>query len=523
MEKLIGAGIGAALVQAFAAPVIVALLGRNLARGYKLSVGQWVYFVAAVAVLLFAIVATLDQGIAAGLVNYFLLSLLVIAPIAAFAKPSAGINDKQALRGAGVVDGQQMALLQKKSGVDFTHNIHLGGVAVDYRNEAEHFLITGKTGAGKTQAINAMLRTVRGRGQAAIIADPAGGYLARFYRAGDFILNPFDSRSVQWSPFLEIQRDYDCPRIAKAAIPDASGSGREWNHYAQTLFSELLKHQWKAGNFSVKELLRLATSARPAELDKMLRDTPAGAFTALDNEKMLGSIRSVMAAYIGAWEYLPDTGTFSVRNWVREAGDNGAGWLYLTYMDNQLALLRPLVACWLEVAIVEGLSLTENPDRRLFFVMDELDSLGKVSSLRAGLTKLRKYGGVCVNGLQTIAQLRDTYGQEEAQTLLSCMSTKLLLAAGDNETADYFSREIGEQEFARKTTSTGNSRQQGDWNTTSSQTTSTEYRTERVVLPSEITSLPNLHGFLKPVGQPVNRVILDYVKMPDIEPPFLEV
>ncbi len=113
-------------------------------------------------------------------------------------------------------------------------------------------------------------------------------------------------------------------------------------------------------------------------------------------------------------------------------------------------MLRNLVACWLELAIVEGLSMTESQSRRLWFIMDELDSLGKITSLRAGLTKLRKYGGVCVSGLQTIAQLRSTYGHDEAQTLLSCMSQKLILKAGDGETAKYFENEIGQQEIERE-------------------------------------------------------------------------
>lgn len=139
--------------------------------------------------------------------------------------------------------------------------------------------------------------------------------------------------------------------------------------------------------------------------------------------------------------------------------------------------------------------------------MDELDSLGRVSSLRAGLTKLRKYGGVCVNGLQTIAQLRDTYGKEEAQTLLSCMSTKLLLAAGDAETAEYF-QEIGEREITRDKISTGTSTQTMQFGGSTSENRSTEHATERAVMPSEITALPNLHGFLKPVGRPVMRITL---------------
>lgn len=516
---------------------------------------EWVYMIL-VSVFLGYLLYTwvnYDYGIIKGVLSYLMLAFFVILPIdfacrlvskipddgivgglfrwlkwapplsgspARAAAPTAQ-NGKSYVRGAAVLDGAAVAAEQAASGENLALSIKLGGVAIPYKSEAEHFLISGKTGAGKTQAINAMLRVVRERGQAAIIADPAGGYCQRFGREYDYLLNPFDARSADWSPFLELEYEADAGMIAKAAIPDTNGSGKEWNNYAQTLFKELLLHLWKSGNHSVKELLRLATSATPKELYQLLKNTPAAAFVAPDNERMLGSVRSVMAAYIAAWEYLPDRGDFSVRQWVRavDQGETDA-WLYLTYMDNQLAMLRNLVSCWLELAIVEGLSLSERPERRIFYIMDELDSLGKVNSLRGGLTKLRKYGGVCVNGLQTIAQLRDTYGREEAQTLLSCMSTKLLLAAGDSETAEYFSREIGDQEFQRENRSKGQSARIGEL-ANSSENISTEHRTERAVLASEITALPNLHGFLKPVGMPVMRITLDYVGMDNLNPAFV--
>ena len=197
------------------------------------------------------------------------------------------------------------------------------------------------------------------------------------------------------------------------------------------------------------------------------------------------------------------------------------GWLFLTYRDDQMALLRYLVATWLELAIVEGLSLSENPTRLLWFIMDELDSLGKVTSLRGGLTKLRKYGGCCVCGLQTIAQLRDTYGHDEAQTLLSCLSTKLVMAAGDGETAKYFEDDLGVQEVERKevSKSTSSSREGGP-----SRSSSESWRREHraTVLASEIASLPDLAGFLKLPGDDIVRVNLAYAKMQEINAPFVE-
>lgn len=438
------------------------------------------------------------------------------APLQTWSGVNGSDNGKAVVRGAQVLDGQSAAQQMRAAskGVDLSLNIEWGGVPLDAKNEAEHFLISGKTGAGKTQAINSMLRTVRARQQPAIIADPAGGYLQRFGRDGEYILNPFDSRDAGWSPFTELEADYDCPRMAKAAIPDGSGDSKEWHFYAQSLFGEVLRSQWKADKHSVKELLRLVMAADVKELQGVLADTPAAILTAKGNEKMLSNTRAIAATYLNVWSYLPDEGKFSVRRWVREVGaQQHDKWLYLTYQDNQMAMLRNLVATWLELAIVEGLSLSEEPSRRVWYIMDELDSLGRVSSLRAGLTKLRKYGGVCVNGLQTIAQLRDTYGKEEAQTLLSCMSTKLLLAAGDAETAEYFSQEIGEREITRDKISTGTSTQTMQFGGSTSENRSTEHATERAVMPSEITALPNLHGFLKPVGRPVMRITLAYVPM----------
>lgn len=429
--------------------------------------------------------------------------------------------DETRLRGASLVDGPTLGASLKRgaSEEDLAQVIEWGGVPIPPKSEPEHFLIEGKTGAGKTQAINEMLRKVRRRGQAAIIADPAGGYLARFGQAGEFVLNPFDARTQHWSPFAEIEADYDCQRIAKAAIPDAPGDSQEWHFYAQSLLGESMLAMHKAGESSIKKLLHYVNAADAKELGDMLAGTPAGILTQKGNEKMLSNTRAIASLYLATWNYLEDQGTFSVRRWVRES-DTKRAWLYLTYRDDQMAMLRNLVACWLELAIVEGLSMTESQSRRLWFIMDELDSLGKITSLRAGLTKLRKYGGVCVSGLQTIAQLRSTYGHDEAQTLLSCMSQKLILKAGDGETAKYFENEIGQQEIEREETSEGQSQQIGNL-ATASENKSTRRHVQAAVLASEIMGLDNLHGFLMLTGLPISRVVLQYVPMPDANPPFV--
>jgi type IV secretory pathway TraG/TraD family ATPase VirD4 len=276
--------------------------------------------------------------------------------------------DETLLRGAAIVDGRALEaqLYRKASPAELAQLIELGGVHVPYKSEAEHFLIEGKTGAGKTQAINAMLRTVRRRNQPAIIADPAGGYLGRFYQPDrDVILNPFDARSVAWNPFAEIRADWDFQRIAKAAIPDTSGDAQEWHFYAQSLLGETMRALHKQGVTSIKRLLYFVQSAEQRELAELLTGTPAAVVTQRGNEKMLSNTRAIAALYLSVWTYLPEGGSFSVRDWVSGADSNNGGWLYLTYRDDQMAMLKNLVATFLELAIVEGLSLSEKPDRRV--------------------------------------------------------------------------------------------------------------------------------------------------------------
>lgn len=393
--------------------------------------------------------------------------------------------------------------------------IEIGGIEVPRELEAQHFLMAGTTGTGKTQAINAMLRTIRARGQRAVIADPGGGFYSRFGRPGDKLMNPFDGRTVDWSPFADIENDYDCERIARAIVPDGVGDSLQWHHYAQSLIAAVLRRMHHNDERSISKLLYWLTQADQKELGEMLAGTPAAALCAKGNDRMLASTRGIMSSYVGVFPYLHDEGQFSVRQWVRDSIDDG--WLFVTYRDDQMGMLRGLVATMLELAIVEGLSLPEDQERGLWFIMDEVDSLGKVSSLRAGLTKLRKYGGRCVLGLQTVSQLRTTYGRDEAQTLLANCSTKLILRAGDAETARSMEEELGQQEIVREVTSNSSSKTELFGGSIS---TSQQFSRQAAVMASEIMALPNLHGFLKMPGDAVHRVQLDYVTMPEVQPAF---
>ena len=104
--------------------------------------------------------------------------------------------------------------------------IAVGGRFIEMSDEAKHFKLIGTTGTGKSTAIQEILTSAIGRGDRAVIADPDGGYLDRFYdpARGDIVLNPFDARSVKWDLFGEIKNSYDVDQLARSLIPDHDGS-----------------------------------------------------------------------------------------------------------------------------------------------------------------------------------------------------------------------------------------------------------------------------------------------------------
>src|SRR6185437_4039035 len=95
----------------------------------------------------------------------------------------------------------------------------------------------------------------------------------------------------------------------------------------------------------------------------------------------------------------------------------------------------------------------EEASRPLWLIVDELDALGAIEGLKDALARLRKFGGRCVIGFQSIAQVSSTYGAGEAQTIVENCANTLILRCSASEhggTSQFASRLIGEREVARR-------------------------------------------------------------------------
>ena len=383
----------------------------------------------------------------------------------------------------------------------------LAGQPVPESDETKHFKMIGTTGTGKSTAIRELLAGALERGDRAVIADPDGSYLNRFYdpHRGDQILNPFDSRAARWDLFREMTQLHDADQLSRSLIADTEGAEASWRNYARVFLTSLLRQLHRVKHNDPGELYQLIATTPVDDLRDLLADTPAGPYLAQDNGRFFGAVRAVANTHLSALEHIAHQSSrdcLSVRDWIR----TGHGVLFLPYSANEIATLRSIISTWMRLAIFETMNNSASPgegrgDQRLWFAIDELDALGQIDGLKDALARLRKFGGRCILGLQSIAQVSGTYGRAEAQTIVENCGNTLILRCSASEgggTARFASSLIGEREVIREQIT--KSTRPNEW--LASRSVAQHHVTESAVLASEIEQIPDLHGFLKFASTP---------------------
>ena len=115
-------------------------------------------------------------------------------------------------------------------------------VRVPRAREANHLLIMGDSGTGKSTLIRQLLIQLEERGETAIVYDPALEYTPQFYNSGrgELILNPLDARSPTWNPGEEVRHDEEARTLARSLFPDHAGDTHFFTEGPRRIFAHLL-------------------------------------------------------------------------------------------------------------------------------------------------------------------------------------------------------------------------------------------------------------------------------------------
>lgn len=444
-----------------------------------------------------------------GLITGIIISILIC--IFVDERAFRGAKFKKLYRGTKLVSARELASLTRKRG---EKQITIADVPVPRDVETTHFAIAGSTGTGKSTIFKEMMYGLLERGDRMVVLDPDGEFLKTFGRPKDKILNPYDERTEGWSFFNEIRNtEYDFERFSNSIVQKSDSSdSEEWNKYGRLLLSETAKKLYLTqANPDTKDLFNYTNIVETEELKEFLEATPAQSLFAEGAERATGSARFVLSTSLPPHLAMP-SGSFSLRDWI----ESDEGNLFITWKEPQRAALKPLISCWVDIIITSTLGLEADLKRRLFIFIDELESLSNLPTLADGLTKGRKKGLCLVNGFQTFTQLQAVYGDKQAETMMANHRTLATLAVGrgGDATASFVSKALGEHEIERKRKGVGVSSRSAFMNE------QTEFKTEYVVLKSEIMALNNLEGYLSfPGNLPVAKFktkVVDYERRVNI-------
>lgn len=393
----------------------------------------------------------------------------------------------------------------------------LNGVPYPYRTETLHTMVAGTTGVGKSATIENLLAQIRAAGDRAVVFDRGYELVSRFYRPDvDIILNPLDQRSPRWSLFADAKSRADFDMLAEAMIP-YNPKDPVWPLSARQVLSTTAQLCMSEGIEDNQELARLLLRSTNKELGDFLAGTPAGPMVNEEAEKQSMSVRMTLASSCAVLEVLGDDGEdFSITDWMKN--DRGEGVLFLPVQASQMSTLRPLLTAFLDVSVRSMLDMQPSRERTIWFIIDELATLHRLPSLLQGMQEGRKFGAAFVLGVQAQAQLREVYGDDAAETISSLARHKVIMAAADPDTAEWYASALGKREIRRSEESVS----MGADTLRDGVAVHAREKIEFLVSPDEVMNMRNLTCYLRFAGGfPVAGVPFTRVDRPVIADRFV--
>jgi type IV secretory pathway TraG/TraD family ATPase VirD4 len=187
--------------------------------------------------------------------------------------------------------------------------------------------------------------------------------------------------------------------------------------------------------------------------------------------------------------------------------------LFLTSTPETRTRLVPLTSLWLDMLVLRLMNHGQPGHRPVWFVLDELASLQRLPQLHTAVTENRKSNNPVVLGFQGRSQLETRYGHD-AEAMLSQPATKIFLRTSEPHAAKWISDTIGEVEIERVRESRSKGQQPH-------RSYGIERQVEPLVMPSEISGLPSLRGYLK-LENLVVRLHFPFLDFQARHPAFVE-
>lgn len=317
----------------------------------------------------------------------------------------------------------------------------------------QHGLIVGGSGTGKSFSFF-LPNAVHAHATSCVFIDPkselwshtSGYHDSRRYAPAE----PDASSAFNWIPLCSDPR---LAELAARAIVESGGTSfaeQAWIDMEAAFLSALFSHASTLERPTPLTAYRLFTTQNQERLLTQLHasESPVAREQAeifsQTTERMRGSIVPVVAARL---QFLRDPDIARFTSSVREAPDFRAlkvtpHAVYWCLREHDMPRLRPLTSLFFTL-LLEQLAVGEGSVPVLLY-LDEFAAAGTLPHFDTTIALARGRGVGIWIGLQSLSQLEARYGSANAKTILTNCATRIALSGLDVDTAEYFSRSIGQ-------------------------------------------------------------------------------
>lgn len=388
------------------------------------------------------------------------------------------------LKGPILVNPRQFTKAVAGDGIGITTNDDKRPLRIPRNAENKHFLVVGDTGSGKSSIIRQVLYQVADRGDSAIVYDPACEFVKQFYdeHRGDIVLNPLDARMPYWNPSDELRRKAEAKALAVSLYQPEGVTNRFFVEAPQKIFAHLM-------TYLPTPVQLVEWMSDPAEIDRRVKGTEYWMLIDPKAPQQRTGVLGSLNMSADSFRLLPKPGevasTWTATKWA----ETRKGWVFITSRPTMREALRPLISLWIDLLVLRLLNEPMPQQKPVWFVIDELATLQRLPQLHTAITENRKSQNPVILGFQGRSQMEARYG-DDAEAMLSQPATKIFLRTTEPRAAKWVSEAIGEIEIERlRETHYEGSRAGRNF--------ALDRQTEPLVMPSEISGLDDLRGFLK--------------------------
>jgi hypothetical protein len=392
---------------------------------------------------------------------------LLLAGVAAYEQWFA-VRERIILAGMVVED---MAALLKAARREQRHNkyaatagIHLfNGWRLSLPREANHLMIFGAPGSGKTVTFRRMINSVVGRGDKAIIFDEKGDYtrlVPPSDQAGGLLIQPIiiapqDERSAVWDIAADLVVSQDAVELAHRIIPESGHPFFTQSARAILAGCAIKLMAEKPRNWTWLDLLNETRQDQETLLRIMLKyQRGADIFLTADYKQVMSTLGQLethvrlLEMLATAWPDYEGRHRFCLREWLVNGTERRT--VIIQHSGRYAELSDGWISALYAVAVstvTDSNLLDDNDLRRIWFFLDEYGQLPAIKDFERFVTLGRSKGVCAVLGVQDLSQIEQTYSREILNTLMSVIGTKIVTRINLGPTAERLERDLGDTRY----------------------------------------------------------------------------